>query len=133
MVREDQFFAVRVSAVAPYTYGKHETRLERSSRNSSPESSIQDPHIMMPGQDSLESVKSAASAGSISPELAHGEPLDGAFARRVVRKIDRVLMPLMFVTYCLNFADKTVLSSASVFGLSDDTVRPFLSSSLVRH
>ncbi|EIM90956.1 MFS general substrate transporter [Stereum hirsutum FP-91666 SS1] len=76
---------------------------------------------MTTGQDSSESVKTAGSGGSISPDFAHGEPLDGAFARRVVRKIDKVMMPLMFITYCLNFADKTVLSSASVFGLSTDT------------
>lgn len=82
-------------------------------------------------QDSM-SIKSAAASvvdGTAAPELPHREPLDSAFERRVVRKIDRVMIPLMFVTYCLNFADKTVLSSASVFGLSDDTVRGSVSSS----
>lgn len=47
----------------------------------------------------------------------------GSMAKQVLRKIDRRLIPLLFVTYALNFMDKTILSSASVFGLKDDTVR----------
>lgn len=39
-------------------------------------------------------------------------------ARKVLKKIDRVIIPLLFVTYMLNFMDKTILSSAAVFGLS---------------
>ncbi|KAF3041994.1 hypothetical protein E8E11_002249 [Didymella keratinophila] len=42
-------------------------------------------------------------------------------AKRVLRKIDWRLIPLMFITYNLNFMDKTILSSASVFGLREDT------------
>jgi hypothetical protein len=48
---------------------------------------------------------------------------DAAIARRVLKKIDRVIIPLLFVTYMLNFMDKVILSSAAVFGLRDDTVR----------
>lgn len=51
----------------------------------------------------------------------------GLMAKRVLRKIDMRLIPLLFITYGLNFMDKTILSSASVFGLKDDTVRPYLS------
>ena len=47
--------------------------------------------------------------------------LDNAAATRVLRKIDWYLIPLLFVTYNLNFMDKTILSSASVFGLRHDT------------
>lgn len=50
--------------------------------------------------------------------------VDAAVAKRILRKIDMRLIPLLFVTYMLNFMDKTILSSASVFGLQDDTVRP---------
>lgn len=46
---------------------------------------------------------------------------DSVVARSVVRKIDYRIIPLLFVTYNLNFMDKTILSSASVFGLSKDT------------
>ncbi|KAK7414345.1 hypothetical protein QQX98_006787 [Neonectria punicea] len=42
-------------------------------------------------------------------------------ARRVLRKIDRTIIPLLFVTYMFNFMDKTILSSAAVFGLREDT------------
>jgi hypothetical protein len=40
----------------------------------------------------------------------------------VVQKIDRRLIPLLFTTYMLSFMDKTILSSAAVFGLLEDTV-----------
>lgn len=49
--------------------------------------------------------------------------VDAAMAKRVLRKIDMRLIPLLFITYGLNFMDKTILSSAAVFGLRDDTVR----------
>lgn len=48
---------------------------------------------------------------------------DAALARRVLKKIDRAIIPLLFVTYMLNFMDKIILSSAAVFGLRKDTVR----------
>lgn len=35
-------------------------------------------------------------------------------------------MPLMFVTYMLQFLDKTTLGNASVLGLIEDTVRFYL-------
>lgn len=47
---------------------------------------------------------------------------DHAMAKRVLRKIDWRLLSLMFITYNFNFMDKTILSSASVFGLREDTV-----------
>ncbi|KAK7429821.1 hypothetical protein QQZ08_003666 [Neonectria magnoliae] len=46
---------------------------------------------------------------------------DNDMAKRVLRKIDRNLIPVLFVTYMFNFMDKTILSSASVFGMRDDT------------
>lgn len=74
----------------------------------------------------------------LSPEQTDGTgthatreapPLEGlydadqhALAQRVLRKTDWRLIPLMFITYNLNFMDKTILSSASVFGLREDTV-----------
>jgi hypothetical protein len=59
---------------------------------------------------------------STSPAVE--QAMDNSIAKRVLRKIDRRLVPLMFITYMLNFMDKTILSSASVFGLKDDTVGP---------
>ncbi|KAF9873142.1 allantoate permease [Colletotrichum karsti] len=56
-------------------------------------------------------------------EVQDGERqhVDAAMAKRILWKIDRTIIPLLFVTYMLNFMDKTILSSASVFGLRDDT------------
>jgi hypothetical protein len=67
-----------------------------------------------------------AEATQMAPEtIPHGvthDEDDQALAKRVLRKIDWRLIPLMFITYNLNFMDKTILSSASVFGLREDTV-----------
>ncbi|OKL64364.1 hypothetical protein UA08_01087 [Talaromyces atroroseus] len=52
--------------------------------------------------------------GGISSENA-------ASIRHILRKVDRRLIPILFFTYMLNFMDKIILSSASVFGLIDDT------------
>lgn len=46
---------------------------------------------------------------------------DNAAARSLLRKIDYRIIPLLFITYNLNFMDKTILSSASVLGLGEDT------------
>ncbi|CAI7624499.1 unnamed protein product [Penicillium palitans] len=54
-----------------------------------------------------------------TPEAEQGT--DHAMSKRVLRKIDRRLIPLLFATYMLNFMDKTILSSASVFGMRRDT------------
>lgn len=47
--------------------------------------------------------------------------IDDDEARRIMRRIDWRIMPLLFLTYAFNFMDKTILSSASVFGLREDT------------
>jgi hypothetical protein len=61
-------------------------------------------------------------ASQPAPEVSHFDAEQDALAKRVLRKIDWRLIPLMFITYNLNFMDKTILSSASVFGLREDTV-----------
>ncbi|KAI0478380.1 major facilitator superfamily transporter [Xylariaceae sp. FL0804] len=52
--------------------------------------------------------------------VGHPVDMDAVRARRVVRRIDWHIMPLLLAIYMLNFMDKTILSSASVFGLLDD-------------
>ncbi|KAI1371643.1 putative allantoate permease [Hypoxylon crocopeplum] len=47
--------------------------------------------------------------------------IDDDQARRILRRIDWRIMPLLFLTYAFNFMDKTILSSAAVFGLREDT------------
>ncbi|CAJ2508529.1 Uu.00g135550.m01.CDS01 [Anthostomella pinea] len=48
------------------------------------------------------------------------QDVDDERARRILRRIDWRIMPLLFIIYMFNFMDKTILSSASVFGLGDD-------------
>ncbi|KAL8279318.1 hypothetical protein RQP46_008355 [Phenoliferia psychrophenolica] len=45
------------------------------------------------------------------------EPITPEERRRLVRKIDMVLMPLMMMTYALNYIDKAVYSIAALFGM----------------
>ncbi|KAI0480887.1 MFS general substrate transporter [Xylariaceae sp. FL0804] len=57
-------------------------------------------------------------------ELYRGQDardLDPDEARRVLRKIDRHVLPLLMGTYCLQFLDKSAIGYASVFGLQDGT------------
>lgn len=53
-------------------------------------------------------------------EVQDVSPYTKALAKRVIRKIDFRILAIMFVTYNLNFMDKTILSSAAVFGLTED-------------
>jgi MFS transporter, ACS family, allantoate permease len=46
--------------------------------------------------------------------------IDDAANKRLLRIIDRNLMPLMCVVYGLNYLDKTTLSYASVMGIKKD-------------
>ncbi|EPE02635.1 allantoate permease [Ophiostoma piceae UAMH 11346] len=52
--------------------------------------------------------------------LTAEEGANAVDARRVVRKIDRRLVPLIFVTCLFFFMDKSILSSAAVFKLRTD-------------
>lgn len=61
--------------------------------------------------------------GDASANMATVEPAaDNEMGKQVLRKIDRTIIPLLFVTYMFNFMDKSILSSAAVFGLPDDNV-----------
>ncbi|PGG96397.1 hypothetical protein AJ80_09833 [Polytolypa hystricis UAMH7299] len=40
--------------------------------------------------------------------------------KRVVKKIDRRLLPILCITYALQYYDKAMLSQAAIFGLRDD-------------
>ncbi|OQU97846.1 hypothetical protein CLAIMM_03725 [Cladophialophora immunda] len=45
---------------------------------------------------------------------------DAIEEKRLVRKIDRKLLPLLCLTYGLQYYDKAMLSQAAIFGLRDD-------------
>ena len=40
--------------------------------------------------------------------------------KRLVQKIDLMIMPLMFGCYCLQYLDKTLINYAAVMGLEED-------------
>lgn len=49
-----------------------------------------------------------------------GQTLSPAENRRVLRRIDAVLMPLMFISYGLQYMDKAILGASSQFGIIQD-------------
>ncbi|KAH7254173.1 major facilitator superfamily domain-containing protein [Fusarium redolens] len=61
------------------------------------------------------------SSATHSALLPQGNMIDDEAANKVLAKIDRTIIPLLFITYMLNFMDKVILSSAAVFGLREDT------------
>jgi MFS family permease len=63
---------------------------------------------------------SQSSTDVVEEEFQEVSPYTKALAKRVLRKIDLRVLLIMFITYNLNFMDKTILSSAAVFGLEDD-------------
>ncbi|CAI4219790.1 unnamed protein product [Parascedosporium putredinis] len=49
-----------------------------------------------------------------------GIVIDDATQKRIVRKIDWYLMPVLCFTYAIQYYDKAVISQAAIFGLRDD-------------
>jgi splicing factor 1 len=74
---------------------------------------------------SIPLLRNEAESSAISDAPSRpGIPINNAAASRVLAKIDRAIIPLLFITYMFNFMDKVILSSAAVFGLREDTVCP---------
>ncbi|KAI1618530.1 MFS transporter [Exophiala viscosa] len=48
------------------------------------------------------------------------EPIDPEEERKLVRKIDLIILPLIAVNYAFFYIDKTTLSYAAIFGIKDD-------------
>ena len=47
-------------------------------------------------------------------------PMTDADEKKLLRKIDWMVMPLMWSVYCLQYLDKTLINYANVMGLSED-------------
>lgn len=56
-------------------------------------------------------------AGQLLKEAGHSVVVTPAENKRILRKIDLAILPILLVVYCLQSLDKTSLSYASVFGL----------------
>lgn len=54
-----------------------------------------------------------------SPTEIH-EPIDPVEEKKVVRKIDMMILPYLAVCYAFFYIDKTTLSYAAIFGIEDD-------------
>jgi hypothetical protein len=54
-----------------------------------------------------------------SPGEVH-EPYDVGEEKRLVRKIDMMILPYLAVCYCFFYIDKTTLSYAAIFGIQED-------------
>ena len=48
------------------------------------------------------------------------EPIDPEAERKLLRKIDWMVIPFICVTYLITYIDKATLGYAAVFGLADD-------------
>jgi len=48
------------------------------------------------------------------------EPIDPLAEQRLVRKIDLIILPLIVVNYMFFYIDKTTLSYAAIFGVTED-------------
>ncbi|KAM0424159.1 hypothetical protein ACHAPT_010528 [Fusarium lateritium] len=57
---------------------------------------------------------------AIEPSLGEVIDLDEVTNKRLLRKIDWRLMPVLCFTYALQYYDKAILSQAAIFGLRDD-------------
>lgn len=81
------------------------------------------PSAVEPAKPSLtESGKKQArdKAAEFLSQAGHHIVVTPADDKRILRKIDLNLLPVILFVYCLQSLDKTTLSYASVFGLSDD-------------
>ncbi|BGO91878.1 hypothetical protein NBRC10512v2_004144 [Rhodotorula toruloides] len=59
-------------------------------------------------------------AAALATAAVAGQAIDPAKARRLVRKIDLNILPLMCLVYLIQFLDKTSLSYASIMGIRKD-------------
>ena len=58
-------------------------------------------------------------AGQLLKEAGHAVIVTPADNKRILRKIDLAILPILLSVYCLQSLDKTSLAYASVFGLID--------------
>lgn len=64
--------------------------------------------------------------------IVHNGEINKEEERRVRRKVDCIILPVLMITLGLQYYDKAVLGSAAVFGILEDLVSSLTSPSL-RH
>lgn len=77
----------------------------------------------IPGQHQTPKTKSGADAALNLLKETGGvrRPIDAETNKRLLRKIDLHIMPLICIVYFLQYIDKTSISYASVTGIIQDT------------
>lgn len=73
-------------------------------------SNFKDEFKLQPSQDVATQLVDTAVAGDITPEEE----------RSALRRIDCVLMPVMFISFALQYMDKSSLTAAALFGILTD-------------
>jgi hypothetical protein len=68
----------------------------------------------------VKDVKNADAALDFLRHQGEAREMTAEDEKRLVRKIDYMIMPLMFGCYCLQYLDKTLINYAAVMGLEDD-------------
>ncbi|KAF4302431.1 putative allantoate permease protein [Botryosphaeria dothidea] len=58
--------------------------------------------------------------GDLAAKALTSGPVDPEMSKRVLRKIDRYILPFLCITYALQFIDKTSLGYSSVYGIIKD-------------
>lgn len=87
-------------------------------------STTDEKHAASPRQDVISPAASSDKNLDAAYELYKKQDvtdIDPAEARRVLRKIDWHIMPLLMATYCLQYLDKSSINFASVYGLKQGT------------
>ncbi|KAK5122915.1 hypothetical protein LTR85_003480 [Meristemomyces frigidus] len=68
----------------------------------------------------VKDVKNADAALDFLRTEGEVRPMTAEDEKRLVRKIDWMIMPLMWCCYCLQYLDKTLINYANVMGLEED-------------
>lgn len=87
-----------------------EKDVEASPRGISPDADIGE----------VKDVRNADAALSFLRRESVVRPMTGKDEKKLVRKIDWYIMPLMWSCYCLQYLDKTLINYANVMGLQED-------------
>ncbi|SPQ25018.1 89b58ccb-f7e7-45ac-9b71-318dcc3e8e47 [Thermothielavioides terrestris] len=96
----------------------HERDIEASPHRSAAQLEIVEP---APNRSTTDYPGGFDKAAAFLKQADHQVVVTHSDSRRVLRRIDWRLMPIMLVIYCLQSLDKNTLSYASVFSLIDDT------------
>ena len=71
-------------------------------------------------KDDMVHMETLAADRKVDMEAEEEEPIDRAFERRVVRKVDMQLIPILFLLLIFAFLDRINIGNARIMGLEKD-------------